>query len=47
MSLVKTPDARPYSVAFALRITPSISLRGRREGGREGGCVKRETPQLL
>ena len=38
MSLVKTPEARPYSVALALRITPSISLREeRKEGGRESG----------
>ena len=49
MSLVKTPEARPYSVALALRITPSISLREERKIGEEGheprhhtqmGCTK-------
>ena len=39
-SLVKTPDARPYSVAFALQITPSTSLRGER--GRENGVRRSE-----
>ena len=29
ISREKTPEARPYSVALALRITPSISLQDR------------------
>lgn len=31
MSFVKTPDAKPYSVAFALFKTPSMSLKKKRD----------------
>ena len=46
MSLVKTPEARPYSVALALRITPSISLREERKIGEEGHEPRHHT-QIL
>ena len=42
MSLVKTPDARPYSVALALLRTSSTSLKGRdrQDPGKEGETVE-------